>query len=322
MEDNLNNIIKNSLLVNKDHLKNNLKKIMRQIKETILNNLDSINNCAQIDIKNNNGFLIDFEVLTNIFKNISKENLFYGNVTLSIKNKDVMYGKEIHDLGNVYAFYDGNPYFTLELILRNILAGNCLILINNGYMYGVNNLFITLIKTLLKEYDLEYLVQQYITSDYEEILKNDANIDLVIALGDHDFQKFIATKCQNKIILSGYENYDLYIEDLTHIDLLNKILGLNLNMQVYINKNLKYDVPNSIIVDDVIEAIAQINYNGSRYSSSIFTTSIDNASLFIKNIKSSKVVVNTSPTIDRIMDLNQRDLVNEKTIIYPFKGQI
>ena len=53
---------------------------------------------------------------------------------------------------------------------------------------------------------------------------------------------------------------------------------------------------------DVDEAIAQINYNGSRYSSAIFTTSSENASKFIKEVKSKIVTVNTSPTIERIIE--------------------
>ena len=36
-----------------------------------------------------------------------------------------------------------------------------------------------------------------------------------------------------------------------------------------------------------------------------------------KEVKSKIVTVNTSPTIERIIDIKQNDLVNEKTIIYP-----
>ena len=75
---------------------------------------------------------------------------------------------------------------------------------------------------------------------------------------------------------------------------------------------------NSIIVSDIDEAIAQINYNGNRYSSAIFTSSTENASKFIKQVKSKIVTINISPTIERIIDINQSDLTIEKTIIYPF----
>ena len=73
-----------------------------------------------------------------------------------------------------------------------------------------------------------------------------------------------------------------------------------------------------ILSENIKTIIAQINYNGSRYSSAIFTTSSENASKFIKEVKSKIVTVNTSPTIERIIDIEQKDLINEKTIIYPF----
>ena len=79
---------------------------------------------------------------------------------------------------------------------------------------------------------------------------------------------------------------------------------------------------NSIIVSDIDEAIAQINYNGNRYSSAIFTSSTENASKFIKQVKSKIVTINTSPTIERIIDIKQTDIINEKTIIYPFNFKL
>ena len=98
---------------------------------------------------------------------------------------------------------------------------------------------------------------------------------------------------------------------------LNIIIKTGLNIQLYINSNTKLDHYSAIIVNDVDEAIAQINYNGSRYSSAIFTNSSENASKFIKEVKSKIVTINTSPTIERIIDIKQTDLINEKTIIYP-----
>ena len=128
----------------------------------------------------------------------------------------------------------------------------------------------------------------------------------------------ILNKSSNKTIVSGYENFDLYIEDTSHIDFLNKIINTELNIQLYINSDVKLDYSSAIIVNDVDEAIAQINYNGSKYSSAIFTKSTENASKFVKKVKSKIVTINTSPTIERIIDIKQTDLVNEKTIMYPF----
>lgn len=91
--------------------------------------------------------------------------------------------------------------------------------------------------------------------------------------------------------------------------------GLSIN--VYLNNDTKLEIDNAIMVDSLDEAISYINYNGSHYSTAIFTSSGDNASKFIREVHSKMVTVNTSPTIERICDVKQNDLVNEKTIVYP-----
>lgn len=55
----------------------------------------------------------------------------------------------------------------------------------------------------------------------------------------------------------------------------------------------------------------------SSYGSAIFTKDMNNASMFIKKVNSKVVTVNTSPTIERVLDIKQSDLYNEKTIVYP-----
>ena len=152
---------------------------------------------------------------------------------------------------------------------------------------------------------------------YDDVLSNYANIDLVICIGDHNLQRLIAKKSNTRTIYSGYDNFDLYVDDIINFEFLNEIVNTGLNIQLYVNKNIDFDNNNSVLVDDIDEAIAQINYNGHRYSSSIFTNSKENASKFIREVKSKMVTVNTSPTIERLLDIKQADLVSEKTIIYP-----
>lgn len=318
MQDNINTIIANSLVVDKKELIKNIKSIIPQIKKAINSNKEAIIQTNKIDKKNNNGFIMDFNIIENIFTNLENETILYGNVTLSQKDDEIIYGKEIMNFGNVVVITDGNPYVLIEIAVRNLIAGNTTIISNNGYMYGTNQLLIQIIQSVLEQLKIsKHLIQIYISEQFDEILSNFANIDLVICIGNHELQSIILNKSKNKTITSGYENFELYVEDKTHIEFLNKIVNTGLNIQIYINKDIKLKHPNSIIVDDIDEAIAQINYNGSRYSSAIFTNNSDNASKFIKEIKSKIVTVNTSPTIERIIDIKQSDLAIEKTIIYP-----
>ena len=319
-DNNINKIISNALQVNKDILSKNIKPIINQIQKALESNKEAIEQANSIDKKNNNGFILDFNIIKNIFSNLEKENIFYGDVTLSQKDeeKKIVYGTQIMDYGNVVVITDGNPYTIIEMVVRNIIAGNTTIFSNNGFMFGTNQLLIQIIQSVLEQFNIsKYLVQIYVSMNFDEVLSNFANIDLVVCIGNHSLQNMILNKSKNRTIVSGYENFDLYIEDSSHIDFLNKIVNTGLNIQLYINSDTKLDHSSAIIVNDVNEAIAQINYNGSKYSSAIFTTSTENASKFVKEVKSKIVTINTSPTIERIIDIKQRDLINEKTIIYP-----
>ena len=325
MQDSINTMISNALIVNKDILSKNIKPIINQIKIALERNKEAILQANNIDQKNNNGFIIDFNIINNIFCNLENETVLYGDVTLSQKDdeKKIIYGKEILDYGNVIVINDGNPYITIEMAIRNIMAGNTTIISNSGFMIGTNQLLIQIIQSVLEQFNIsKYLVQIYISENFDEVLSNFANIDLVVCIGNHSLQNMILNKSKNRTIASGYENFDLYIEDTSHIDFLNKIVNTGLNIQLYINSDTKLDHSSAIIVNDVDEAIAQINYNGSKYSSAIFTTSTENASKFVKEVKSKIVTINTSPTIERIIDIKQTDLINEKTIIYPFNFKL
>lgn len=324
-DNNINKIIANALQVNKDILSKNIKSIIMQIQKALESNKEAIVQANNIDKKNNNGFIIDFNIINNIFSNLEKENVFYGDVTLSQKDeeKKIVYGTQIMDYGNVVVITDGNPYTIIEMIIRSIMAGNTTIFSNNGFMFGTNQLLIQIVQSVLEQFNIsKYLLQIYISESFDEVLANFANIDLVICIGNHSLQNMILNKSKNRTIVSGYEYFDLYIEDTSHMDFLNKIVNTGLNIQLYLSSDIKLDNNDAIIVSDLDEAIAQINYNGSKYSSAIFTSSAENASKFIREVKSKIVTINTSPTIERIIDIKQKDLINEKTIIYPFSFKL
>ena len=325
MDNNIDKIIENILKVDINNLEKNIKMIIYNIKKSLNINKDLIEETNKLDINNKNGFILDFNIINNIFSNIDKDNLYYKDVTLSKRDikENIIYGKEIMNIGNVIVINDKNPYILIEMIIRNIKAGNKLILANNTYMYLTNKLIVKLVQDILEEFNISRnLIQLYVTDNYDSLLSNYANIDLVICIGNANLQKLILNKSKNKTIISGYENFDLYIDDIKDIDFLNKIINSNLDISLYINSNLNIDYPTAILVNDCDEAIKQINYNGSKFSSSIFTNSSINASKFINQVNSKIITVNTSPSIERTLDITQKDLITYKTIIYPFNFKI
>lgn len=199
-----------------------------------------------------------------------------------------------------------------------MLSNNTTIIAINGRMYATNKLLIELAKEVLKNNSVNSnLINIVMENDYKKLMSKYANIDLTICIGNHDFQKYILSLCKTNIITSGYESFEIYIENINHKDLIDKIIATGLDIKIYALDGILIDYNDVIRVSDIDEAISLINYTGSNYSSAIFTDNKENASKFIKEVKSSMVEVNTSPTIERIIDIDLYSLTKEKTIIYP-----
>lgn len=321
MENKIESVITNSLTINKETIsKEKIKKIIDQLYQSLSNNKDAMMVANEIDIKNSNGFKLDFNVINQIFKNVEKETIYYGDVIYSERNdeKKFVYGKYLDSKGTVLMINEGNTYILLEMILKNLIANNVLIINTSGYMYGTNNFLIEVLQTLLENNGYsKNQIQICISETCEEILKHYTSLDLVVCIGNHNLQRFVQNHCKNDLIISGYENFDIYLETAKYIELINNIIKQGVSIQFYINRNLNIDIENAILVDDIEEAVAQMNFNGNRYSAAIFTEDINSASYFVKNVKSKIQTINTSPTIERICDINQQQLMIEKTIIYP-----
>ena len=320
MENNIDTMIVNSKTVSREHYSDKVKDILNQLEKVILNSKDLLLEANQIDVNNQNGISLDFDVFEKIFQRVKEEELFYGKVSLSIKDdeKKILYGKEIFDIGTVVVIDDGDSYVFLEMVLKNLLAGNATIFCNSGYSYGVNQLLLQFIQNVLEQFHFsKNFIQIYLSEEYDDVYQNFANIDLIVCIGDHNLQRSVLEKSKNPVLVSGYNHFDLYIEDKTHLSFLEEILKTSLPIQVYVNESLDLDLPDAIYVSDIDEAIGQIEYNGNGYSTSIFTENPEHASKFIKEVSSTYVTVNTSPTIERILDISLKDLVREKTIIYP-----
>lgn len=321
MNNTIDNVITNSQTISKKKVsKEEIKKIIEQFYNSILNNKDAIMLTNEIDIKNSNGFKLNFNIIDRIFKNIQKESIYCGETIYTERNdeKKFIYGKYLTSKGTILTINEGNTYIILEMILKNIIANNIHIINTPGYMYGTNNFLIVILQTILEKNGYsKYQTQIFNSETCEDLLKRYTSIDLVVCIGNHNLQMFVRNHCKNELILSGYENFDIYLETTKFMKLINKIINQNVPIQFYINKKINVEIENAIIVDDIEEAVAQMNFNGNGYSTAIFTEDNASACYFLENIKSKIQTINTSPTIERICDINQQSLMSEKTIIFP-----
>jgi len=319
VQDNINLIIQNAINSKKY---NDIKKeneLIANLKKAILENYTLFETTNKIDLSNNNGFVLEKNTMETIIdRYINAIPLINSKDNSTITENDLLISNIYSNLGIVHVIFDGNTYTMLELILLGILTHNTIIFTSNGYMHGTNGLLLNIVHTILEkeEYKKEMFQHSFIIRP-EDFFDSFKTINKTIVIGDSEMQNKYNKLCANALLISGYNNYDIYIEDLEHVETIKKIISQKLNINLYINSGLKVKADNAIFVEDIDEAITQINFNSSGYSSSIFTKNNENASKFIKNINSKNVLVNASPTLVQQLDIKQEDLLKEKNIILP-----
>lgn len=318
-QDNINELI-NKAVISKNNIDiKNENNIINTFYKAVNDNKKLFESANEIDIKNNNGFILDFIVIKKIFnKYINLKPIINEKKDIILTDNNLLHSKVYCNLGIILTVFDGNTYTMLEMILLGLLTHNTIIFSYDGYMCGTNGLFINIVQSILEKNNIKKdMFQHAYTIKSEDFFNNFKTINKTILIGDNDFINKYIKLCTTEVIISGYKNYDIYIESLENIDLINNILNQYKNVNLYVNNNLKIEFEDAIYVDDIDEAITLINYNSSKYSSSIFTQDNNSASNFIKNINSKNVLVNASPTLQQALDITQKDLLNEKVIIMP-----
>ena len=296
------------------------KKVAQNIFELLDENKESIEKANKIDVKNNNGFKINFDMFQKLNNEINSINDVYRKVISMNQNENnYLEGKQTDNLGTICLVYDGNTYCLLELVLKAILTHNSIIITSESdYMKATNELIVILIQRILEAYNIDKnLVQIVYTSRIEELLLNSTSINKVFAIGNKSFQDRIRKASKVEVISKGYNYFDLYIEDLTNLTFIKKIVKEEENIDIYVKSGLKVPFDDYIEVEDIDEAIAQINFNTSGYSSSIFTDNNQNASVFLREVKADNVSVNSSPLIESIVDVDINLLLSRKNMFYP-----
>ena len=296
------------------------KKVVQNIFELLDENKEGLEKANKIDIKNNNGFKLNFDMFQKLNNEINAiEDVYRKVISMNQNENNYLEGKQTDNLGTICLIYDGNTYCLLELVLKAILTHNSIIITSESdYMKATNELIIILIKRILEAYGIDKnLVQIIYTSRIEELLSNSTSINKVFAIGNKSLQDKIKKVSKVEVICKGYNNFDIYIEDLTNITLIQKIINENENIDIYVRNDLSVPFENYIGVEDFEEAIGQINFNTSGYSSSIFTNNYQNASIFLREIKTDNISVNSSPLVEGIIDIDINLFLIRKNMFYP-----
>jgi len=312
----VNTIINNAVIATREEFKDD-KKIIKGFIDAIRLNKELFLNSNMVDTKNNNGFKIDINVIDRILNKYENMNSVIGDNNVNELSDDLLKSKIYDKLGVVLVLFDGNFYTMLEMMLLGLYTHNAMIFDYDGYMWGSNTLLINIVEAFFKKQGMdEKLFQQSESLRVNEFFNNNKSIDKTVIIGNQEFVDKYIKECTTEVIVSRYNNYDLYIEDITHKDLIDKILGLGMNLNLYVRDDIEVDY-DATIVGDVDEAISYINSNGSKNASSIFSSDNDNINRFIKNVKSKRVYLNTNPSYEDDFDIKQIDLLREKVIVVP-----
>ena len=238
--DNIRKILSNSTIAHTNmDININTKKIITDIFNLLEENKEDIIKANEIDVKNNNGFQINFDMISKLKKSLFQSEDSYRKVVSMYKTENnYLEGKQTDNLGTLCLAYDGNTYCLLELALKSILTHNSIIFASESeYMKGTNELIVILIKRILQAYNFDSnLIQILYTNNFEELLSNSISINKVIAIGNKDFQEKIKKLSKIEVICKGYNYFDIYVEDITHLPLVEKIIEGHDNIDLYVKK--------------------------------------------------------------------------------------
>ena len=317
-QNNITLLINNAVSSNNSNIYNNEQEIIKVFTDVINKNIDLFESANMIDIKNNNGFKLDLNKIKKILNKYSDLSpLINSEDMISITNNDIMKSTLYEKTGILLTLFDGNTYTMLEMILLGILTHNTIIFAYDKYMIGINNLLIDTIQNVIEPMGLNRYMFQHTTNIGSELFNNFKTINKTIIIGDSDFQSKYLSLATTDVLVSGYNNYDIYIESMDHKDVILDIISKDININIYVNSEIDYEFDDAIVVDDVDEAITRINYSGSNYSAIIFTNDNKSASRFIKNVNSDNLLVNASPLLVSDFNISQEQLLRKKNIIMP-----
>lgn len=297
------------------------KKIVESVFKIIEEDKENIIKANQIDIKNNNGFKIDFDKIQLLKERLLTIDDSYRKLITMRKDEQNNYiiGTQSDKLGTICLIYDGNTYNLLEMILKSFLTHNAIIVASeNNYMMGTNKLIIILIQRILDAFSVDKNLIQYIyLKEFDELLKNNASINKVFVIGNSSLHQKVRKSSEIETVYIGYDDYDIYIEDITHIELLKTIIQKADNINVFVKQDIEFPYKECFYVVDIDEAIGQINFNTSGYSSSIFTDNTENATLFLRDVKTDNISVNASPVNNNFINVSISLFLKNKNLYYP-----
>lgn len=243
------------------------QKLLNKIKDRIKSNEKIIKSANEVDLKHCNK-KIDLEKVNNIIEKYRKDK---------IKNNE--------NMKKYLVEYNGSIYITIQLCLLAILNKIQIILDINNFLVGLNTILVDIINQELKKYKIENLITIYDSIDYNEIKKNEKNLDTILCIDDCDIYNDLLDENLKSIKLIKYNSIDLYCDDDDLVELRDMICDYadnnHLQIEVY-DDELKEKAAN--IINKYGEGAIVLLLSGDENLQKDFVDKITNKQLVINKI--------------------------------------
>lgn len=244
---------------------NTLNDFIDKLKELIITNSSLIIDANKEDIKHNKKQIKIREFIDIVEKYRKKECI-------------------LKDDERKIVIYKGDPYLTLHLCLQAITQRTKIVLMEENFMLGVNEILLKIIEELLQEYKISNLISKFDNFSTQEFQKIKNFYDEIIVIGDTTIYQML--EGEENIKFYPYNNIAIYCDS----DDLEKLQDA---IYVYANEN-QYEIE-IIDANDFSEAIELINEDDSKSTAVLLTKDDTNRERFFYEVKNKEVFVNENP---------------------------
>lgn len=280
----------------------NSQEIFLLIRNSINEAKELIQQANRIDLESN-GDYVEVETLLRIVDEITLQQPLYNSTI--IKNKFGKYAMETRyfNIGEVGVMIEGNNVYAFFEALLNLILTN-----NHGYFnfnnknYGVINLLLTIVNTILENNNINNSYKIVNGNNFFDEYNN------YILIGGESFLKSFNYYNDTKTIKYCYNEFNVFIDDVNLIEAID-----NNKVTVYSTIDLDINYEKASNIDEAIKLINKKRYN---YTSVILSNNKENTLKFLTNIQGRYVFSNVLLSANNRVGINQSDLLIEKTIAY------
>lgn len=180
--------------------------------------------------------------------------------------------------------YRGDPYLTLHICLQAVTQRTKVLLFQQNFMLGVNEILLKIFNDVLEEFKISNLINRIENFSIQNFEKVKNFYDEVIIIGDTTTYQMLNDN--NDVKFYPYNNIALYCNS-------DELKKLQEAIYIYANEN-EYEIE-IIYAEDINEAIELINGDEQKSIAVLLTKVDDDKEKFFYEIKNKEIFVNENP---------------------------